>query len=64
LKNLRTQLLTLKKQIDSKTSNIETIRSNLKQSQVRMKLPAGDGIDLQSQDDNIIDQTVRELEEF
>jgi hypothetical protein len=29
-----------------------------------MKLPAGDGIDLQSQDDNIIDQTVRELEEF
>ena len=29
-----------------------------------MRLPAGDGLDLQSQEDNIIDQTVRELDEF
>jgi len=29
-----------------------------------MKMPAGDGLNFQEQEDNIIDQTVREMEDF
>ena len=65
---LRTQLLTMKEKIAEKTQNIEQIRTNLKKSKVKMAVNSNvDGeeqyVELESQEDHLIDQTVRDMED-
>ena len=63
LRNLRTQLLTMKEEIARKTTKIETIRDTLKNNKVKVEAKNQVVLDIEaSADDNEIDQAVKQFE--
>ena len=62
LRNLRTQLLTMKEEIARKTTKIETIRDTLKNNKVKVEASNQILLDIEaSADDNEIDQAIKNL---
>ena len=63
LRNLRTQLLTMKEEIARKTSKIETIRDTLKNNKVKVEASNQILLDIEaSADDNEIDLAIKNLQ--
>ena len=61
MRELRTQMMTIKSQLQEKNTKIDKIRGTLKKNKVQVVQQEGPAVDIESSDDHAIDQAVRQF---